>query len=152
LEAIGVAGGGGGGGVAIRGSGGGSHWGEGAGGSLAALHLIARHGARGGGPGEIDLAAAGRCGGQARWRRWWRRQGGRAGGVGVRADAAGPGGLDAIGVAGGGGEAGVAIRGSGGGSHWGEGAGGSLAALHLVARHGARGGGPGEIDETGRAP
>ena len=147
LDPIAVARGGGEPGVAIRGSGGGPDLGEGAGGSLAALDQVGRHGPGGGGPGEIDLATAGgRCG-QARWGRWWRRQGGRAGGIGVRARAAGSAGLDAIGVARGGGEAGgVAVGRARHGGDRGEGAGGGLAALDQVAGHGAGGGGPGEID------
>src|SRR5205809_7122539 len=89
LDPIAVARGGGEPGVGIRGSGGGPDLGEGAGGSLAALDQVGRHGPGGGGPGEIDLATAGgRCG-QARWGRWWRRQGGGAGGIGVRTGAAG---------------------------------------------------------------
>src|SRR5439155_1590012 len=133
-------------GVAIRGSGGGPDVGEGAGGPLAALDQVAGHGAGGGGPSEIDLATAGGCCGQARWGRWWRRQGGGAGGIGVRAQAAGSAGLDPIAVARGGGEPGVGIRGSGGGPALGEGAWGPPGRSADLAGHGAGGGGPGEID------
>src|SRR5207249_250695 len=135
-------------GVAIRGTGRGPDLGEIAGGPLAALDEVARHGAGGGGPSEIDLAAAsgrrGQVGGGGRGRR---RLGGGAGGIGVRAQAAGSAGLDPIGVALGSEEPGVAIRGAGRGPDLGEVAtAGLLAALDQVAGHGAGGGGPSEID------
>src|SRR5207244_9627840 len=100
---------------------------------LAALDEVAGHGAGGGVPGEVDLATAGGRGGQVGGGgRGRRRLGGGAGGIGVRAQAAGSAGLDPIGVALGGEEPGVAIRGAGRGPDLGE-----VAAAGLLAVGGA---------------